>query len=94
MPIEDRNLGIGTRLTARYKGTVYTSVVEAGEEGEIAFVLEVGRRFKSPSAAAMAVMGGKAVNGCPCGIRLHMETCTQSLSSPSYSECPSRSSPL
>ena len=79
MAIENRNLEIGTRLVATYKKQAYVCTVEAGEtEGEIAFVLEGGRRFKSPSAAAMHVMGGKAVNGCPCGIRLHMETCTQS----------------
>ena len=64
MPIENRNLGIGTRLVANYKKQAYVCIVEAGEaEGEIAFVLEGGKRFKSPSAAAMAVMDGKAVNG-------------------------------
>jgi len=64
MPIENRNLGIGTRLVATYKKQAYVCTVEAGEGDEgIAFVLEGGRRFKSPSAAAMAVMGGKAVNG-------------------------------
>ena len=63
MPIEDRNLGVGTRLRANYKKQAYVCTVEAGEEGEIAYVLEDGKRFKSPSAAAMAVMGGKAVNG-------------------------------
>ena len=31
--------------------------------GGIRFVLEDGRKFKSASAAASAVMGGKAVNG-------------------------------
>ena len=34
------------------------------EEGEgTVFVLEDGKRYKSPSSAASAVMGGKAVNG-------------------------------
>ena len=39
-------------------------MVEKAEEGEgIRFVLEDGRKFKNPSSAASAVMGGKAVNG-------------------------------
>jgi hypothetical protein len=65
MPIENRNLSIGTKLVATYKKQAYVCVVEAaagGEEG-VAFVLEDGKRFKSPSAAGSAVMGGKAVNG-------------------------------
>jgi hypothetical protein len=62
--IENRNLSVGTRLVARYKKQTYVCTVEAGESGEgIAFVLETGQRFKSPSAAGMHVMGGKAVNG-------------------------------
>jgi hypothetical protein len=65
MPIEDRNLSIGTRLVANYKKQTYVCKVEAPAEGEdgIAFVLEDGKRFRSPSAAGSAVMGGKAVNG-------------------------------
>ena len=64
MAIENRNLGVGTRLVANYKRQRYVCTVEAGEGDDgIAFVLETGKRFKSPSAAAMAVMGGKAVNG-------------------------------
>ena len=65
MPIENRNLSIGTRLVANYKKQTYVCKVEAPAEGEdgIAFVLEDGKRFKSPSAAGSAVMGGKAVNG-------------------------------
>jgi hypothetical protein len=65
MPIEDRNLRIGARLVANYKKQTYVCKVEAAAEGEegIAFVLEDGKRFKSPSAAGSAVMGGKAVNG-------------------------------
>ena len=86
MAIENRNLPVGTRLWAAYKKTRYVCTVEAGEEdGTLAFVLEDGSRHKSPSAAGSKVMGGKAVNGCPCGIRLHRETCTQSLSLPSCS---------
>ena len=63
MAIEDRNLAIGTKLTATYKQQTHICTVEAGENGEgIAFVLEDGRRFKSPSSAAMAIIGG-AANG-------------------------------
>jgi hypothetical protein len=63
MPIDDRNLAIGTKLSATYKKQTYTCTVEAGENGEgIAFVLEDGKRFKSPSSAAMAIIGG-AANG-------------------------------
>jgi hypothetical protein len=62
--IEDRNLLAGTRLVARYKKRTYVCTVEAGESGEgVAFVLETGQRFKSPSAAGSHIMGGKAVNG-------------------------------
>ena len=64
MAIEDRNLKVGTRLVATYKKHAYVCTVEAGEGGEgVAFVLEDGTRFKSPSAVASSVMGGKAVNG-------------------------------
>ena len=63
MSIEDRNLSIGTRLVAKYKKQTYVCTVEAGEDGAgIAFVLEDGKRYKSPSSAAMAIIGG-AANG-------------------------------
>ena len=63
MPIENRNLAIGSRLVATYKKTRYVCTVAAGEDGEgIAFVLEDGKRYKSPSSAAMAIIGG-AANG-------------------------------
>jgi hypothetical protein len=62
--IENRNLLQGTRLVASYKKQTYVCTVEAGENGEgLAFVLETGQRFKSPSAAGSHIMGGKAVNG-------------------------------
>ena len=48
---------------ANYKKQRYVCVVEADEEGKLAFVLEDGKRFKSPSSAASAVMGGSAANG-------------------------------
>jgi hypothetical protein len=47
---------------ANYKKQRYVCSVEAESEG-VAYVLEDGTRHKSPSAAAMKVMGGKAVNG-------------------------------
>ena len=64
MAIEDRNLTVGTRLMASYRRQAVVCMVEKVEEGEgILFVLEDGRKFKSASSAASAVMGGKAVNG-------------------------------
>jgi hypothetical protein len=63
MAIENRNLPTGTHLWANYKKQRYVCTVEAGEESEVAFVLEDGSRHKSPSAAGSRVMGGKAVNG-------------------------------
>jgi hypothetical protein len=64
MAITNRDLPIGTRLVADYKKTRFFCTVEAGEEeGGTVFVLEDGKRFKSPSAAGSAVMGGTACNG-------------------------------
>ena len=64
MAIEDRNLTVGTRLVANYRKQAVVCMVEKAEEGDgTLFVLEDGRKFKSASAAASAVMGGKAVNG-------------------------------
>ena len=64
MAIEDRNLKAGTRLVANYKKQRYVCTVEEAEGGEgVVYVLEDGSRHKSPSAAGMKVMGGKAVNG-------------------------------
>ena len=64
MAIEDRNLTVGTRLVASYRKQAHACMVEKRDEGGgIRFVLEDGRKFKSASAAASAVMGGKAVNG-------------------------------
>ena len=62
--IEDRNLTVGTRLMANYRKQAHACMVDKAEEGGgILFVLEDGRKFKSASSAASAVMGGKAVNG-------------------------------
>ena len=64
MAIEDRNLTVGTRLVANYRKQTHVCMVEKAEEGDgVLFVLEDGRKFKSLSSAARAVMGGKAVNG-------------------------------
>ncbi len=64
MAIEDRNLEVGTRLVASYRRQAHVCTVEEAEESEgTVFVLEDGRKFKSPSSAASAVMGGKTVNG-------------------------------
>lgn len=62
MAIEDRNLAIGTKLVARYKGKEYTAEVVETEEG-LRYRLEDGKEFKSPSSAGSAVMGGSACNG-------------------------------
>ena len=64
MAIEDRNLTVGTRLVASYRKQAHACMVEKADEGGgIRFVLEDGRKFKSASSAASAVMDGKAVNG-------------------------------
>jgi hypothetical protein len=63
MAIANRNLPVGTRLVADYKKSRFVCTVEAGEEGQTLFALEDGKRFKSPSAAGSAVMGGTACNG-------------------------------
>ncbi len=62
MPIENRNLEVGTRLAARYKGKTHTCEVVQTEEG-IRYRLADGREFKSPSSAGSAVMDGMACNG-------------------------------
>ena len=64
MAITNRDLPVGTRLVADYKKTRYVCTVEAAEEGEgVLYALEDGKKFKSPSAAGSAVMGGTACNG-------------------------------
>ena len=65
MAIDDnkRDLVAGTRLVATYKKQTYVCTVQEGEEGKLEYVLEDGKRFKSPSAAGSAVMGGSACNG-------------------------------
>ena len=61
--IENRNLTAGTRLVANYKKQTCVCTVEAGEDGKLAFVLEDGKKYRSPSSAGSAVMGGVACNG-------------------------------
>ncbi|HLF79728.1 MAG TPA: hypothetical protein VJB57_19780 [Dehalococcoidia bacterium] len=64
MAVENRNLLAGTRLVANYKKQTHVCTIEPKEGGEgIEYVLEDGKRFKSPSAAGSAVMGGTACNG-------------------------------
>ena len=63
MAIQDRNLSIGTKLTATYKKTTYTAEVVESPEG-LRYRLADGRAFKSPSAAGAAIMGeGRTCNG-------------------------------
>ena len=62
MPIENRELTIGTKLVARHKKVGYQAEVVAGEGGKVKYRLEDGREFKSPSAAGTAITGG-ACNG-------------------------------
>jgi len=63
MPIENRDLQVGTRLVARYKKEEHSATVVEGEKGGLRYRLDDGREFKSLSAAGSAVMGGVACNG-------------------------------
>ena len=60
MPIENRNLTKGTKLTGRYHKQSYSCEVFEDAEGKLHYKLEDGREFKSPSAA------GKAITGHSC----------------------------
>ena len=63
MPIENRALTPGTTLVATYKKQVFLCKV-IDEGGETRFTVHGHEKaFKSPSAAASAVMGGIAANG-------------------------------
>src|SRR5438105_3883535 len=67
MPIQDRNLGVGTKLYARYKGQTYTAEVvlnpEATGDRPMGYKVEgKDELFKSPSAAGTAITE-KACNG-------------------------------
>ena len=63
MPISNRNLPVGTTLTATFKKRVYTCSVDAGEDGRLVYCLGDGTSHTSPSAAGSNVMGGVACNG-------------------------------
>jgi hypothetical protein len=70
MSIENRNLAVGTKLVARYKGHEYGCVVTAHEGDKVGYKMECpdhpdlhGKEFKSPSSAGSAIMGGSACNG-------------------------------
>src|SRR5437773_7543252 len=67
MAIQDRNLSVGTKLYARYKGETYTAEVvlnpEATGNRPIGYKVEgKDQLFKSPSAAGTAITG-LACNG-------------------------------
>ena len=57
MPIENRNLNQGTKLTGRYHKQSYSCEVVENAEGKLMYRLQDGREFKSPSAAGMAITG-------------------------------------
>ena len=72
MAIEDRNLKLGTRLVANYRKQAHACMVEKAEEGDgVLFVLEDGRKFKSLSSSARAVMG--TVHDPPSSARQTLE---------------------
>ena len=66
MPIDGGmrdNLEPGTVVVAKYKGQERRAEVLRDDDGKTRYRLDDGREFKSPSAAASAVMGGIAANG-------------------------------
>ena len=63
MPIENRNLEVGTCLVGRYRKQDHSAEVVAAEDGGVRYRLSDGQEYKSPSAAGSAVMGGMACNG-------------------------------
>ncbi len=63
MAIVSRDLPVGTRLVARYKGRSYRLTVIDMGGGQRRFWLADGRDFRSPSSAGRAVMGGISCNG-------------------------------
>lgn len=63
MALENRKLGVGTKLVARYKKEEHQAEVVAGEGDKTLIRLADGREFTSVSAAGSAVMGGVACNG-------------------------------
>jgi hypothetical protein len=66
MAIANRDLPVGTRLVAKYKGQTFRAQKEADGfrlEWPEGWELPTDKLFKSPSAAGSAVMGGTACNG-------------------------------
>src|SRR5207253_2600550 len=62
MPIENRELAVGTVLTARYKKQDRTCEVVETPDG-VRYRLDDGTEHRSPSSAGKAAMGGVACNG-------------------------------
>src|SRR5438105_4687668 len=62
MPIEDRDLKVGTVLVARYKKHDRTCEVVETPDG-VRYRLDDGTEHKSPSSAGKAAMDGVACNG-------------------------------
>jgi hypothetical protein len=62
MPIENRELAVGTRLVARYRKAERTCEVVQTDDG-LRYRLDDGTEHKSPSSAGKAAMGGVACNG-------------------------------
>lgn len=62
MPIENRELAVGTRLVARYKKQDRTCEVVETPDG-LRYRLDDGTEHRSPSSAGKAAMEGVACNG-------------------------------
>src|SRR5438128_8494584 len=62
VPIEDRDLRVGTALVARYKKSDRTCEVVETPDG-VRYRLDDGTEHKSPSSAGKAAMDGVACNG-------------------------------
>src|SRR5438132_10792830 len=62
VPIEDRELAVGTVLTARYKKQDRTCEVVEAPDG-VRYRLDEGTEHRSPSSAGKAAMDGVACNG-------------------------------
>ncbi|MFQ6027183.1 MAG: hypothetical protein ACE5Q6_06805 [Dehalococcoidia bacterium] len=64
MPIENRNLEVGTKLIAHYKKVEHHGLVIAGDDRKVRYTLSPydGKEYKSPSSLGTAVTG-KSCNG-------------------------------
>src|SRR5712691_5767651 len=62
MPIENRDLAVGTVLTARYRKQDRTCEVVETPDG-VRYRLDDGTEHRSPSSAGKAAMDGVACNG-------------------------------